>query len=686
MRELERLFNPRTVAVVGATPKEGKVGNTLLRNLMLFEGEVYAVNPKYERVLGVRCFHSLREIPADVDLAVVAVPAHAVLGVLEECASLNIQNVVVISAGFKEAGKEGAALEAELVRICRRNGINLVGPNCLGVISTHARLNATFSKRMPPAGNIALLSQSGALILAVLDWAVQQHIGFSKVVSLGNKAVLDESDFLEFLASDAETDVVALYLESVEDGRRFMRIAEEIEKPVVVLKSGKTSAGARAASSHTGALAGSTEVFNAAMRQCGVATADSLEELFDYASTLSLLRGRLIRNIAIVTNSGGPGVLAADAVETFNLSLANFSRETLKKLRDALPEEANIYNPVDILGDADALRLEKALEIVASDENVDAVLVILTPTAPMDFEKASDVLLKVNSACKVACFIGGESVKDAVARLRHAGIPNFFDPFRAVRAISVAKCRFRKKKRKEYRRFSVNREEVRRFIEHLREIRFEGVVGVEGFPLLEAYGIPVAPSGVARTSAEAVETARSIGFPVAMKILSPEIVHKSDVGCVKLNLRSEEEVEKAFHEIISRAEKYTTKIGGVLVQKMFSGGREVIVGMKRDMQFGPVVMFGLGGIFVEVFRDVSFRIAPISVEDAFEMLAETKSFSILKGARGEEPSDIEAIAEVLMRISQLCTDFPEITEIDINPLKVFERGCVALDFRMVVKL
>ncbi|MCW7080230.1 MAG: acetate--CoA ligase family protein [Candidatus Methanospirare jalkutatii] len=685
MRELERLFNPRTVAVVGATPKEGKVGNTLLRNLLRFEGEVFAVNPKYERVLGVRCFPSLREIPADVDLVVVAVPAHAVLGVLEECASLNIQNVVVISAGFKEAGKEGAALEAELVRICRRNGINLVGPNCLGVISTHARLNATFSKIMPPAGNIALLSQSGALILAVLDWAVQQHIGFSKVVSLGNKAVLDESDFLEFLASDAETDVVALYLESVEDGRRFMRIAEEIEKPVVVLKSGKTGAGARAASSHTGALAGSTEVFNAAMRQCGVATADSLEELFDYASTLSLLRGRLIQNIAIVTNSGGPGVLAADAVETFNLSLANFSRETLKKLRDALPEEANIYNPVDILGDADALRLEKALEIVASDENVDAVLVILTPTAPMDFERASDVLLK-NSACKVACFIGGESVKDAIARLRQAGIPNFFDPFRAVRAISVAKCRFRKKKRKEFRRFSVNREVVRRFIEHLREIRFEGVVGVEGFPLLEAYGIPVAPSGVARTSAEAVETARSIGFPVAMKILSPEIVHKSDVGCVKLNLRSEEEVEKAFHEIISRAEKYTTKIGGVLVQKMFSGGREVIVGMKRDMQFGPVVMFGLGGIFVEVFKDVSFRIAPISVEDAFEMLAETKSFSILKGARGEEPSDIEAIAEVLMRISQLCTDFPEITEIDINPLKVFECGCVALDFRMVVRL
>ncbi len=678
---LDALFNPRTVAIVGATPKEGKVGNTLLRNLLSFRGDVFAVNPKYDEIMGVRCFRSLREIP-HVDLVVIAVPAPAVLGVIEECAALNIENVVVISAGFRESGKEGASLESELTRICRENNINLVGPNCLGIMSTHVNLNATFSKVMPSAGRIALLSQSGALILAIIDWALHQKIGFSKVVSLGNKAVLDECDFMEYLANDDQTDVIAIYLESIERGRRFMRIASRIEKPIVILKSGKTSTGARAASSHTGALAGSREVFESAMQQCGAVSAETLEELFDYIRILPVMKD--VEHIAIITNSGGPGVLAADAVETYGLSLASFRNETLQNLRKILPAEANIYNPIDILGDADASKLMKVIEIVISDENVDAAIVILTPTAPMNMEEAAEAVLKYASFSKIiTCFIGGESVERAAERVEREGIPNFIDPARAVRAISVAKAYGRKRSRLNIRQFAVERDHTRKLLQSLPE----GIIGVEGFPVIESYGVRVAPYRIVRTGDEAVSAASEIGLPVALKIISPDIVHKSDVGCIKLNVSSEEDVASAFYEIISNAERYTRMISGVLVQKMISGGREVIIGMKRDMQFGPVIMFGLGGIFVEIFKDISFRIAPLSVEDAYKMMAETKSYRVLRGVRGEKGCDIDAIAEVLMRISQLCMDFPEIMEIDINPVKVFERGkgCVAVDFRMVLR-
>jgi len=684
---LDKLFNPQSVAVVGATPKEGKVGHIVLKNIISkFLGKVYAVNPSYTEILGVKCYPSVLDIPYEVDLIVIVVPARAVLDVLEQCGKKGVRNAVVITAGFKEIGREGAILEAKLTEICRKYGINLVGPNCLGIINTHAQLNATFSKTSPPKGNIAFLSQSGAFILAVIDWAISSNFGFSKIVSLGNKAVLDECDFMEYLASDDETDVIMLYLEGVRDGRRFIEVARKVskKKPVVVMKSGRTEAGARAASSHTGTLAGSFAAFKAAFQQCGVVQADTIEELFDFSLILSNIRN-IEKGIAIVTNSGGPGVMAADAVETFGLELARFERETIEKLKDVLPPEASIYNPVDVIGDADADRFGIAARIISEDRNVGAIIAILTPTARIDFDKAADYIAGISKPV-VTCFMGGESILPAIEKLKEHRIMNFFDPVRAVKALSAVST-YSKARDRAYQepvRFEVNKEVVRDIINEIRKRRAK-IVGVEGLKVLEAYGIKVAPYGLARTADEAVEIADRIGYPVAMKIVSPDIIHKSDVGCVKLNV-GKEDVKRTFFEIVTRAESYMSnaRIDGVLVQKMIKGGKEVIVGMKRDPHFGPLLMFGMGGIYVEVFKDVSFRIAPVSRGDALEMIKSVKAYKILRGVRGEKMSDIESIVDVLLRISQLSLDFPDILEMDVNPIMVFEKGCCAIDFRMVV--
>ena len=654
------LFEPKSVAVVGATPKEGKVGNAILRNLKNFVGEVYAVNPSYSEVLGFPCYPSILEVP-DVELAVIAIPARGVPEVVEQCGRKGVRNVVVISAGFKEAGREGAKLEARLVEICRKYGIKLVGPNCLGIINCHNGLNATFSSSIPKPGNIAFLSQSGAFVLAVIEYFNAVGLGFSKIVSLGNKAVLDESDFMEMLANDRYTDVIMLYLEGIENGRRFMEVAGELSKikPVVALKSGKTDAGARAASSHTGSIAGSYEACVAAFHQSGVINASSAEELFDFARLLAKYQD-VDGDVAIVTNSGGPGVMAADAVEEENLRLASFSKETIEKLRTVLPREASFYNPVDVLGDADAERFVRTLECVASDSSVGSIIAILAPTARMDFERASH--FKTEKPV-VTCFMGWNG-------------SDFFDPVRAVKAISALYkyVRIKKRKEKRGRTYEFDREAIKKAME--KRMPFE---------ILRACGIPVPRYGIAKTADEAVEIADSIGYPVAMKVLSPEILHKTDVGCVKLGVERDK-VRAAFIEIVTRAEMLgDMRIDGILIQQMVKGGKEVIVGMKRDPSFGPMLMFGLGGIYVEVFRDVTFRIAPITENDAYEMIREIKSYRLLRGVRGEKPCDIDAIADVIMRISQLSVEFPQIMEMEINPLRVFEDGCYALDFKITYR-
>ncbi|PXF53912.1 MAG: CoA-binding protein [Candidatus Methanophagaceae archaeon] len=684
MLELDKLFNPRTVAVVGATPKEGKVGNTILKNLVASGTgmlSIYAVNPKYDRIQGLRCYPSLKEIQeqeeSDIDLAVIAIPAAGVPKVLEQCGERGIKNVVVISAGFKEAGREGAVLESELIELARRYKLNLVGPNCLGIINTYANLNATFGKTTPDRGSIAFLSQSGAFALAVIDWAKAARVGFSKIVSLGNKAVLDECHFLEYLAKDPDTAVITMYLEDVSEGSRFMSVASETSrtKPVVVMKSGVTEAGAKAASSHTGSIAGSVEAYRAAFAQSGVVEAASIQELFDFSLSLSRIRS-IKGGIAIVTNSGGPGVMAADAIEGSGLELATFERGTTEKLHTL--QLANSYNPVDVRGDATTDEFGTALNIVAEDGHVGAIIAILSPTAPIEFDKAGDYVVAINAKKPVIpVFMGGETVMSAVEALKKHGIANYFDPVRAVESLRAVRDYEERHERvsEPPPHFNVDTERVREQIRHK-----------PGFELLKAYGIPVPAYGKAETPDEALEIADRIGYPVAMKIISPDIIHKTDVGCVKLNV-NRNKVKESFFEIMRRGEKYTTarRIEGVLVQQMVEGGKEVIIGMKRDRHFGPLLMFGLGGIYVEVFRDVSFRIAPLSMSDAKEMIRDVRAYRILHGVRGEPMSDIDSLVNVLLRFSQLCVEFPEILEADLNPIKVFEhgKGCYVVDFKMI---
>ncbi len=653
------LFDPESVAVVGATPKRGKVGYAILENLRNFRGKVYAINPKYREVLGYPCYPSILEAPK-VDLAVIAVPAKAVNSVLEQCGEKGIRYAVVISAGFRESGREGAKLEEEMVEICKRYGIKLVGPNCLGIINTHNGLNATFARTTPKQGNIAFLSQSGAFIIAVMEYFRKVNEGFSKIVSMGNKAVLDEADIIEMLKNDPYTDVIMLYIEGITDGRKFMDVAEKVGKmkPLVAMKSGKTSAGAKAASSHTGSIAGSYQACLAAFRQSGVIPVSSPEELFDVAKLFSKYR-KVKGGIAVVTNSGGPGVMAADAIEEFGLEMASFSKETIEKLKNMLPAGANVYNPVDVLGDADAERFVKAIECVAKDKNVGSIVAITVPTATLSFEEAAKFRIEKPY---VLCFMGWEK-------------SDFFDPVRAVRALSSLYnyTKFVERGERRYREYAFDRDKVRKALKSKNP-----------FDLLRVIGIPTPRYGVAKTAEEALKIADEIGYPVAMKVLG-DILHKTDVGCVKLNVERDE-VKKAFVEIIANAERLgNVRIEGVLIQEMVRGGKEVIVGMKRDANFGPLMMFGLGGIYVEVFKDVTFRIAPLSEEDAMDMIREIKAYKLLKGVRGEKPSDLNAIADVIMRLAQLSLEFPEISEMEINPLRVFEKGCSALDFKIILK-
>jgi acetyltransferase len=699
MLMLDRFFNPEGIAVVGATPKEGKVGNTLLKNIIVFrdsakvksakEVSIYPVNPHYENILGIRCYPSVLQITDCVDLAIVAVPAMSVPEVLEQCGKKGIKNVVVISAGFKEAGREGAILESELVRICETYSVQLIGPNSMGILNTHADLNATFGRATPARGSIAFLSQSGAFVLAVIDWALLANVGFSKVVSLGNKAVLDECDFLEYLATDDDTEVITMYLEDVQDGRRFMEGVSRVtrRKPVVVMKSGKTDAGAKAASSHTGSIAGSVEAFKTAFHQAGVIEANSIEDLFDFALTFSRIRG-IKGGIAIVTNSGGPGVMAADALDELGLELASFERGTIEKLR-AL-QIANFYNPVDVKGDADSEKFGAALGIVAGDTSVGAILAILSPTAFIDFVRAGDYVLEFNERKPIVpAFMGGERVTETIERLRGRGIRNYFDPARAVKALCAVK-NYSESKERVYvppPHFTVERDALKQLLKPRTGDETGMGMGLPGFQILGAYGIPVPKYGGAKTAKEALEIADRIGYPVAMKILSSDIVHKTDIGCVKLDV-GREMVTETFFEIIHRAEKYTSarRIEGVLIQEMIEGGKEVIVGMKRDPHFGPLIMFGLGGIYVEVFKDVSFGIAPLSKDDALEMIKTVKAYRILRGVRGEPMSDIDSLVDVILRFSQLSTEFPVILEADLNPIKVFEhgKGCCVIDFKLVI--
>jgi acetyl coenzyme A synthetase (ADP forming)-like protein len=694
---LDAFFKPESVAVIGASRDPEKLGYAVVSNLKEagFRGRIYPINPKADEILDLEVYPSVLDVPDSIDLAVIVIPYRFVPDVLRQCGQKEVQAVVVITAGFREAGREGLEREMELVEIAGQYDLRLIGPNCLGVIDTATPLNASFAPGMPPAGPIAFMSQSGALGTAVLDIAMAGRIGFSKFISLGNKADVSEIDLLEALADDPESSVILIYVEGVPDGQRFIEVARQVthKKPVVAIKSGVTASGSRAVSSHTGSLAGSEAAYKAAFRQAGVIRATSMEALFDYALAFAYQPLSQGDRIGIVTNAGGPGILATDALEHANLEIPRLSHETVEALEEYLPGAASAANPVDVLGDALADRYEHAVELVLHDPNVDGVMVILTPQAMTEIEKTAEVVGRLAQGADkpvVGCFMGEARIEAGIEMLRKHGVPNYPFPERAAAALAAMSAY-----RRELERPVFEPEPCTTCIPAVRElldkVRAEGRVSIgdlEAWDVLEAYGFPIPESRLAETPDEAVVIAEEIGYPVVLKIASPDILHKTDVDGVKVNLRSATDVRDAFDLMVYRAGRYVpgAKVWGCQVQQMVQGGREILLGMSRDPQFGPLVAFGLGGIYVEALKDVAFRVAPFSPQEAGEMIREIRSFPLLEGVRGEPPADFGAMVDALLKVSRLVTDFPEIVELDINPLMVFDegRGAMAIDMRLVL--
>ena len=696
---LESFFHPKSVAIVGASRQKGKVGYEILTNMVScgYEGKVFPVNRSADEIEGLKCYPDLSSIGETPELVIVIVPARFVLGIIEECGKLGTKSVIIITAGFKEIGEEGKKLEEEIVRVARRAGIRIIGPNCLGVIVTSTKLNASFGGDLPQVGGTGYLSQSGALLAAILDTAKANGIGFSMLFSIGNKADVDELDLVQALAADPNTKVIAGYLESIGDGNEFVREAERIshEKPILLMKSGGTAAGAKAASSHTGSLAGSEVAYECMFARAGIIRCDSITQQFDFAQAFAnqpLPRGP---KVVVLTNAGGAGIMAADAIEREGLTFARLGQETIDKLASTLPAAANLLNPVDVLGDALADRYEFALDVLLDDPNVDTVLVLLTPQAMTEAKETAEAIVKTAQAKStkpiLACFMGASKVESGVEVFRAAKIPQYDSPEAAVATIKAMAdyVLWRSQPKRVVKLFPVNRRKVESIIDrHLRKGARE-IGEAESKEILEAYGFATPKGSIATTADQAANIAEQLGYPVVLKIWSSDILHKSDVGGVKVGLKSAEQVKDAFDLMMYRIPKKMPEahIMGVLVQEMCASGREVILGMHRDPHFGPLMMFGMGGVMVEVLKDVAFYLAPLTGDEAKQMLMNTKTYRILQGVRGQEGVDIEAIAEGLQRLSQLVTEFPQIQEMDINPYVVGLLGTtpIAVDARISVE-
>ena len=691
---LDRMFSPRSIAVIGASKTVGKVGYLTLSNLVQsgFQGPIVPVNSAGGELLGLTVYKQLADYPDAIDLVVIAVPAEMVPAAASEAVAKKAGAVVVVASGFKEAGPEGRALEDELIAICRRGGVRLLGPNCLGVINTAIRMNASFSRRIPQAGSMAIFSQSGALCTAMMDIADERELGVSKAISIGNKADITEVDVLEALAEDEDTRVIVGYLEDISDGDRFVKAAEAASnrKPVVILKAGTTTAGSRAAANHTGVLVGKDTAYGAAFKRAGICRADTFDALFDSATALALQPTPKGDRVLIITNSGGSGTISADAVEKAGLNVATLGEELARQLRRALPAAAFIDNPIDISAAAEPRHYAAALDIVAAEGSIDAVLIVLAPqymTEPAATVRAIVAHLDENMPV-LAAFLGGGDIMPSRQELAAAGLPFYDSPERAVTALKAMYEYgvWQRRPARQVVRFPVNRRRVERIIYRRQRTDRLRLGEVKSKDILKAYGFQILEGRLTTSPEEAMEIARFIGFPVALKVISPSIIHKSDLGGVRLNLNSAQEVADAFDLMMLRINKLAPNaiIGGIYVEKMAEKGLEVIIGMTRDPQFGPMLMFGLGGIFVEVMKDVTFHLAPITENEAAQMLQSTRSYELLQGKRGLKEVDMHAIAVALQRISQLTTDFPQILDLEINPLIVGEMGNepVVVDARM----
>ena len=695
---MKALFEPDSIAVVGASSEEEKVGHIILRNIIDsgFQGEIYPVNPKAEEILGRRSYPSVSDIPGKIDLAIIVIPARFVPKVLSTAGKEGVKAAIIISAGFKEIGKEGAELEKDVQEIGKRYGMRILGPNCLGLMNTSWNMNATFTNLYPLKGRVGFSSQSGAVGSTLLDWSNRENVGFSKFVSVGNKSDVNEADLLRYLRDDDDTKVIGMYIEGVDRGKEFMEEAALTaqEKPIIALKSGRTSSGAKAASSHTGAISGSDAVYDAALGQVGAIRVKTIDDLFDLLSLFSNMPLPDGDGVAIVTNAGGLGVMAADACSDYDIDLGRLNKETADILTDNLPEAASVWNPVDILGDATTERYDFAIKQVMKDPAVHSVLVALSPLDTVDIPAVAKLISSYAGKLDiplVAAFVGGDQCEDGITILREAGIPNFNSPDRAVKALATMTkyMEVKKAKRDTHTVFMEgDRARVRDALDKICAVGRNSLSEEEGKEVLKAYGVPTPLEGVATDAREAIRLAEMIGYPVVMKVVSPDIVHKSDVGGVAVNVGSSEDVKKEFRLIVKRSELSVpgARIEGVSIQKMLSG-REVIVAMVRDDQFGPVMTFGLGGIFVEIMKDVSQRIAPLTEGEVSEMISSIRAYPILMGARGRRPADIDAIKDLIFKVAQISMDFPEISELEINPVIVGDdgQGCSAVDALITIR-
>ncbi len=696
MTDLDKMFKPESVAVVGASNSEGKVGYIVLSNIINdgFKGKVYPINPKDDEIQGIKAYKNVSDLPEVPDLVVVCIPSRFVNPVVKECGEFGVKNLVVITAGFKEVGGEGAIMEEEMSSYVKEYGMNLIGPNCLGTTDSHTPINSSFSQVMPPEGNIAFLSQSGAMMVALIDWSLTADIGFSKIISLGNKAGTTEIELMEFLADDPDTAVVVCYSEAVAEDEDFVRTLRKVsaKKPIVMLKSGSSSAGAAAASSHTGALAGSDMAFDTAFEQAGIFRVTTMDELFDVALAFSKCPLPTGPNLAIITNAGGGGVVSVDTMERVGLDLVKFDEETNARLKEAVPPEGSIKNPIDVLGDAPVSRYKETLEIVLDSDGVDGLMVMVCPTASADADGIAQAIVDGSAEFDKPVLVvnmGGPTFENANELLSNNGIPTYVFPETAVKVFEYL-ARFAAIKNRVYddpvnEVEDIDKEAVEAIFEKVKADERDTLLGSEAYAVAEAYGIDAAPIKLATSPEEAGELAEEMDFPVVLKIASDKILHKSDIGGVKVGIQSKEEAEEVYKEIIANAKKAHPDIipNGVEVQKMMDSGIEVLVGMIRDQQFGPMIAFGMGGVLVNLLEDVSFRIAKgLTTQEIVEQMEDTKVIQLLKGFRGEAPGDIEAVKEAIVRVARLTLDFPEISELDINPIFVYEEGSSALDIKI----
>jgi 4-hydroxybutyryl-CoA synthetase (ADP-forming) len=690
-------LSPKSIAVIGASDKEGSVGRAITSNIMKgYKGTVFPISPTRDKVFGKKAYKSVLNVPKSIDLAVIVTKNQIVPAVLEECGKKKIKGAIVITAGFKEVDEEGAKLEQKLKDIAKKYSIQVIGPNCLGVMNLDPKtmMNSTFLKITPKSGEIALISQSGAICAALVEDASAQGIGFSAVLSMGNKADMSEIDILKILAEHKQTKVIVMYLEDMGNGQEFLKVCKQItkkqKKPVLVLKSGRSPEGARAAMSHTGALMGSDEIYDALLKQSGAIRVDTMEELFDYATAFSKQPLPEKGELVIVSNAGGPAIISTDSCSKLGIKMAKIE-EIRSKIDAVIPPWGSSRNPVDIVGDADFNRFENVLNEVLQHKNVGSVISMCTPSATLDYDKLAEVIVKMSKKYKKTMLASLMGLDEGITNreiLADGDIPYYTYAEGSIRALK-AMLRFVdwiKTPSGKITKFTVNKSKAKKIFDQVKKEKRTSLLEEEGQEILRAYGFPLPKSILAKNEKDAVKSARKIGYPVVLKIASPQIIHKSDAGGVKVNLTNDKDVTTSFREIVKNAKKYNKKaeIKGVLVNEMIKGGKEMIIGSKLEPGFGPVVMLGMGGIYVEILKDVTFKLAPMTDVESNDMISSIKTKKLLEGVRGEKPSDLKKLSECIQRLSQLVTDFEEIKELDMNPVLVMEKGkgCKILDVRI----